>query len=226
MAGRYIVGLDLGQARDYTALCVAECLRVGALPSGYRPAANFRNAWHRSKYDGEERLTADPRPLTYHMRHLERVPLGTPYPTVVARVVEMMATPPLSGDTPLVVDATGVGRAITDLFGAGGLCTHAITIHGGDEVIRAGPRHEKVPKRELVGTLVMLFQTERLKVAAGLEHAGTLVQELLNFRVKVDLRTAHDSYEAWREGVHDDLVLAVALACWHGEHQPQGFYVY
>jgi hypothetical protein len=28
------------------------------------------------------------------------------------------------------------------------------------------------------------------------------------------LRTAHDSYEHWREGDHDDLVLAAALACW------------
>jgi hypothetical protein len=30
----------------------------------------------------------------------------------------------------------------------------------------------------------------------------------------VNISTAHDSYEAWREGDHDDLVLATALACW------------
>ncbi len=30
---------------------------------------------------------------------------------------------------------------------------------------------------------------------------------------------AHDSYGAWREGTHDDLVLAVALALWAGERQ-------
>jgi hypothetical protein len=44
-----------------------------------------------------------------------------------------------------------------------------------------------------------------------------LVKELLNFRVKINISTAHDSYEAWREGDHDDLVLSVALACWAGE---------
>jgi hypothetical protein len=27
-------------------------------------------------------------------------------------------------------------------------------------------------------------------------------------------QAAHDSYEAWCEGNHDDLVLAVSLACW------------
>jgi hypothetical protein len=36
-----------------------------------------------------------------------------------------------------------------------------------------------------------------------------LVQELLNFRVKIDPLTAHDSYGCWREGGHDDLVLAL-----------------
>jgi hypothetical protein len=45
----------------------------------------------------------------------------------------------------------------------------------------------------------------------------TLVQELLAFRVKIDPLTAHDSYGAWREGAHDDLVLAVAVAAWYGQ---------
>lgn len=32
--------------------------------------------------------------------------------------------------------------------------------------------------------------------------------------MKVNVSTGHDSYEAWREGDHDDLVLAAALAAW------------
>jgi hypothetical protein len=45
-----------------------------------------------------------------------------------------------------------------------------------------------------------------------------LANELLNFKVKINLKTAHDSYKAWREGIHDDLSLsAVALACWAAE---------
>jgi hypothetical protein len=58
------------------------------------------------------------------------------------------------------------------------------------------------------------LQNGRLKVAAGLPEAETLKKELLNFRVKIDPKTAHDSYEHWREGDHDDLVLAVSMACW------------
>jgi hypothetical protein len=47
-----------------------------------------------------------------------------------------------------------------------------------------------------------------------LELWPVLKGELLNFRRKINLRTAHKSYEHGRESDHDDLVLAVALACW------------
>jgi len=79
----------------------------------------------------------------------------------------------------------------------------------------------RVPKRDLVSTLQVLFQAGRLKVAGDLPEARTLTEELLNFKVTINAKTAHDSYESWREGIHDDLVLAVALACWHAEkHKP------
>ena len=41
----------------------------------------------------------------------------------------------------------------------------------------------------------------------------------------IDPRTTHDSYAAWREQAHDDLVLAVALACWWGEYRRGGTFV-
>jgi hypothetical protein len=40
----------------------------------------------------------------------------------------------------------------------------------------------------------------------------------LNFRVKIDPKTAHDSYSHWREADHDDLVFSVALTCWYREY--------
>jgi hypothetical protein len=47
-----------------------------------------------------------------------------------------------------------------------------------------------------------------------------------HFRRKIDLRTAHDSYEHWREGDHDDLVLAVCLACWGAMNPQRGAELY
>lgn len=61
----------------------------------------------------------------------------------------------------------------------------------------------------------VLFQAGRLKVAERPPEAQVLIQEFLNFRVRTTA-AAHDTCEAWREAAHDDLVLAVALACWHG----------
>lgn len=45
-----------------------------------------------------------------------------------------------------------------------------------------------------------------------------LVKELLNFKVTIST-SGHDSYEAWREGDHDDLVLATAMALWLAERK-------
>jgi hypothetical protein len=62
-------------------------------------------------------------------------------------------------------------------------------------------------------------------VAEALPEAVTLVRELTNFQTKVVLAT-DDPYVAWREGAHDDLVLAVAIAAWEGErYRPLGIWV-
>ena len=186
---RYLVGLDLGQAQDYTALVIAE-------QQGTPPQAR------------------------YHVRHLERFPLGTAYPVIVSHVQALLQHPTLQRQSTLVVDATGCGRPVVDLLTQAQFDPVAVSIHGGDSVQHEG-RHWRVPKRDLVSVLQVLLQTERLKVAEALPLAQGLVQELLNFRVTIDPRTAHDSYSAWREGQHDDLVLACALACWWGErYQP------
>ena len=73
-----------------------------------------------------------------------------------------------------------------------------------------------MPKRELVGTLQVLLQTRRLRVARTLPDAVVLVQELENFRAKVTT-ARQETLESWREGRHDDLILAVAVAAWLGE---------
>ena len=179
----FYIGLDLGQAQDYTAIAVVE------------------------KQEKE-----------YHVRHLERPKLGTPYPAIVEQVQNLLKSDQLWGRTALVVDKTGVGAPVVDMFRKAGLRPVAITITGGNSVSKDGDGYH-VPKRDLVSTLQVLFQSGRLKVAGSLPEARTLVEELLNFKVKINVKTAHDSYEAWREGIHDDLVLAVALACWYAERR-------
>jgi hypothetical protein len=91
-----------------------------------------------------------------------------------------------------------------------------ITVTGGHQV-HPDPRGGwLVPKKELVSTLQVLLQSRRIKIAPTLPDARTLVQELLNFQVKITA-SANETFGAWREGTHDDLVFAVAIAAWEGE---------
>ena len=194
----WTVGLDLGQATDFTAIvAVEQTTSIG--------------------WTGDP--TDDP---TYNVRHIERLPLGTPYPRQVERVAALLNTPELV-TAQLVVDHTGVGRAVVDLLRAANLPKGltAVSIHGGDQVTHDRGDY-RVPKRDLVAAVAVLLATERLKIAAGLPEAATLQAELLGFRVKIDPTTAHDSYAAWREGAHDDLVLALALAVWHAREVGSG----
>jgi hypothetical protein len=62
----------------------------------------------------------------------------------------------------------------------------------------------------------VLLQTQRLAFVEGLRDTPTLIRELLDFRAKHPHQTDHAS-DAWREGQHDDLVLAVAVAVWVAE---------
>jgi hypothetical protein len=84
------------------------------------------------------------------------------------------------------------------------------------QAVRAVGHRDKVRKRDLVSTMQVLMRTSRLKVAVALPEAATLVQELLAFQVKIAPH-GYDTSGTWREGGHDDLALAVALAYWCGE---------
>jgi hypothetical protein len=186
---RYVVGVDLGQTADYTAITILE--------------------------ERESR--------SYDVRYLERL-RNTPYPSIVRRLDHLVKRLPERPS--MAVDATGVGRPVIDMIRDANLpaTVYAITLTGGDAVVRDGmERH--VPKRDVASTIAVLLQTQRLRIARGLKESETLLRELLNFRVKISL-AGHDSYEAWREQEHDDLVLAVGLAAWLFEKGSDAFLQY
>jgi hypothetical protein len=188
-------GLDLGQANDFTALAIAE--RVTASLGGEhhsRPALALPD---------------------YHVRALDRAPLGTPYPVIARTVATMFRSEPLGNAGALVVDATGVGRPVVDSLRHAGLSPVAVTITGGNEV-HGGRGAYRVPKNDLVSNLLLLFQQRRILIAASLHHAETLIRELETMRMRITA-SGNDQYGAYGEGEHDDLVLALALALWYAE---------
>jgi hypothetical protein len=231
----YYLGLDLGQARDYSALAIVEeQLYVGEgwanevlTQQDYQKGLNV--GWISpaalTPYQAGLALRLShehgrPAEVPLAVRHLERFALGTSYTDVVKRVAQIVRTPPLRGAPGvLLIDKTGVGAPVLDSFTHAGIGAVAITLHGGSSVTRDPQRAGfRVPKRDLVTVTQVLLQNRLLLVASGLPEAETLRRELLNFRVKIDPKTAHDSYEHWRESEHDDLVLAVSMAAWFRQH--------
>jgi hypothetical protein len=81
----------------------------------------------------------------------------------------------------------------------------------GRDAVSYGNGVARAPKRDLVGVAQAALQTSRLRIAADLPKAKAMIQGLQNFQVKITA-AANDVYGAWREGTHDDLVLAVTPA--------------
>jgi hypothetical protein len=191
---RYTVGVDLGQTIDPTAVAVIEKQRKPALGIGRVP-------------DPLEYF-----PPVYRVRHLERIPLRSSYPDIVSHVGRLMATAPLSSGARLVIDQTGVGRPIYDMFRAAGLRPTGITITSGDSWSCDGDSY-RVSKLLLVSRLQAALHSGLLQVASSLPEAAALKAELADFRVNYTA-TGYSQFGA-REGRHDDLVLSVAIALWH-----------
>jgi hypothetical protein len=210
----WYVGLDLGQAQDYTALAAVEQTEAPA------PTADADIIPAPAPDIGEAQAEAPTanrpaKPLPHFaVRHLNRWQLGTPYPAIVADVAALLAADPLKRCT-LCVDATGVGRAVIDLFRQAKLPARLspITITAGHSASLAGDGWH-VPKKDLVAIMQTLLQGRRLGIARRLPEAETLKRELAAFRVKVTA-AANETFEAWRERDHDDLVFAMALPLWY-----------
>jgi len=184
MAPAYYSGLDLGQAADFSALVVVERHTIPNL----------------AKLGSTE--------YAFDVRHLHRWPLKTPYPQVVADTKELFSKPPLLKST-LAVDETGVGRPVVDMFRAAKIpCSlRPFSITCGSAVTG-----RTVAKKHLVGAIQSPLCSGRLRFAAGLALTPVLVKELETFQVTVDESTRNESFAAWRNASHDDIVLALALA--------------
>jgi hypothetical protein len=157
----------------------------------------------------------------YHLRHVRRWDLGTPYTAPENGIVEDLAEliDEVDEDVALVVDATGCGRPVVDMIRKAKLGVRQlipVVITAGHAANCTGG-YWHVPKRDLVGATASLLQSRRLLISSHAKLGKVLRQEMRTFSVKMSLTTGHESFEAWREREHDDCVLAAALCCWYGE---------
>lgn len=191
-----VIGVDLGQKRDPTAVCVSEL--------------DLRDA-------------AGRREVHFLVRYLQRLPLGTPYPEVARKVARLARSVASRVGRPpsLYLDATGVGQPVLDAVreelaaGTGwestgrGCPIFAVYLLHGDER-REEEGVVKLGKAWLVNRLQALLQVRRVHLP-NTPEARALRDELLDYEIRVD-DNAVDRYGAFRTGAHDDLVTALGLA--------------
>ncbi|QOZ48758.1 hypothetical protein XH89_17675 [Bradyrhizobium sp. CCBAU 53340] len=195
---RWFVGVDLGQSTDPTAISV---MHHRVIPLDDWIKNEKLQIWRQRSS------------VHFDVRHLERLPLGMSYPQQIQRVVNLLARPPLDTLKPtLVIDETGVGRPVGDMFDAAGLSPSRITITAGLEATQHGAKTWHVPKGLLISNLEAHSHSGELRIAADANDAAALKGELKDFKRRIS-EAGRTTYAA-RVGAHDDLVLSVAITLW------------
>jgi hypothetical protein len=188
--GVVTIGVDIGQRRDPTAIAVVEAERR---PNETRPG--YTEVHHLA-------------------RHLERLPLGTPYPEVARRVAAVTAgaAKKAGGGWPtLYLDATGVGTPVVDVLKDAGVPARLVPVY-----FTHGDRRTVVEDEVRLGKAWLVSRMQAL-LQGGLLHlprtpgAEQLGRELLDYEIRVS-EDANDRYGAFKVGTHDDLVTALGLA--------------
>lgn len=199
------IGVDLGKHHDYSAFAVAE------------------NRINKAK-DG-----------VFIFRHLERAKLGTDYTRVADRLQELhdgivreveqtnvirkrtRGKPETISAPEVYLDATGLGSPFLDFFVKhhGNVHVNAVTITSGDKETEVKEYKAyaqlHVGKSALVNRMQLLLGTKRLDIP-NTSEGKELAHELKVFEGRVTA-SRNVSYNA-KEGEHDDLLIAAALAVW------------
>ena len=151
--------------------------------------------------------------------------LVSKYTRIVSKIRDLVSAPDLVGKCKLVVDATGVGGPVVDMLRNARLgCEMTpVTITGGErahEQSANGTPQWTVPRQDLISGVHLLLEREELRIAGKMREAPALVKELESMAVSARSR-GKSRPGASSGGQHDDLVFAVALACWKA-HRARG----
>jgi hypothetical protein len=219
---RYSVGVDLGQANDFTAIAVLEKTIAPPETAMFSPVGESPS----------NRLVEGS--IVYDLVYLKRPRLGTPYDTIARRVADLVCELEPQGafgelgQVTLSVDGTGVGRGVVDMLdtefkrrGAGPgpilrVDFRRVSVTGSQTTLKRPTRtngYWSVPKKDLVFPAVAAFQQGKIRIGK-VQDRDALVNELKNYRRTTNIATGNMAFEPWRESDHDDLLFAVCLALW------------
>jgi hypothetical protein len=186
--GVFVAGLDLGKVGDPSALAIVEYVD---LPLG----------------------DAVRRPFRRDLLDIQRLPLGMSYVDQIEIVAEVVR--PLGDACRVVFDRTGGGVVAADLFReakANGLFArwpHGVAISGGE----TAASEDSISKVDLVRNLQEAVANGRLRYPPGLPMVEETIAEAMSFKPEMTRIRKWLTFNAV-SGAHDDLLSALAFACW------------
>ena len=142
---------------------------------------------------------------------------------------ELMDAVNVTNDCSLVIDGTGVGGPVFDLYDEAGLDPLKIVFTSGESVsVQSGQRSKSskfglitgygVPKADLVGALVVAMEQGRMRRAEGVPFEQQEREQYQNFVGRINEKTKYVKFGNSSDEIHDDVIVADAMAVWYGDH--------
>ena len=142
---------------------------------------------------------------------------------------EMMQSLSFGDQSVLIIDGTGIGEAVYDIYTSLGLEPVKVIFTSGETASVERNREQfsqkfgavsgyKVPKVDMISAAQVIFQQGRIRFAEGIDFRDECFQQLQAFVGKVNEKTHNVKYENLTEDIHDDFVTMIIQACWYVMH--------
>ena len=194
----YWVAADLGQAHDYSAVCV---IKDQALPV----------------VDGG-RVIVGPRERTVVFADRFR---GVSYVDVVDHLIRLKNAPPFGGKSNLVIDGTSIGRVVSDMLHEQNVPHFAIQMTGGQEWTKKG-RYVNAGKTAMIETLAVMFAAGEIKFAHDCPLRAEIEADLASFTTQTTAAGNQIITQGRNGSGHGDLGIALIVGSFASQHlKPQ-----
>jgi hypothetical protein len=158
-------------------------------------------------------------PVSHRLKWIYRWPSATAYAKVIAGAGAMLeALVPAADLAAVVVDVSGVGKAVLDLLEQQGISARIehVQVTSGERASQDASGW-RCPQRDLIGLVQLLLGQGLLTLPRGLALTPVLVGQLDAWRVRARSR------ERLELEAEEDLAVALGLAAWYGQmvNRPQ-----
>ena len=142
---------------------------------------------------------------------------------------EMMQSLAFGDNCSLIIDGTGIGEAVYDIYTSLGLEPVKVIFTSGETAAVEKNRTQfskkfgavsgyKVPKVDMISAAQVIFQQGRIRFAESIDFRDECFNQLQSFVGKVNEKTHNVKYENLTDDIHDDFVTMIIQACWYVMH--------